>query len=69
MGVSYEYDASIDELMSDLKKLKKRFGGDARVQKTNPGYWDPHFDGHNSRLKIKYSKHQDRIIIVEEAEK
>ena len=64
MGVSYEYDATINELIGDLEAIKKQLGGDTRVSLARPGMYDPNFEGRNSRLMVV--SRRDRVIIAEE---
>ena len=71
MGTSYEYETTIDELITDLNKLRKIHGGDMTVQLPDPGHYDPHFEGRNSKLTVKFDEHHlypdwSRVIIVQE---
>lgn len=63
MGVSYEYDTTIDELIKDLKKLRKEYGGGKCVSLSNPGFYDPYFDGRDCRIKPVVR--DDKVILKE----
>ena len=65
MGVSYKYDATIDQLLEDLESFKKQLGGGARVTLSSPGMYDPNFEGRNSRLMV-VSRGSELIISEED---
>lgn len=68
MGVSYEYDASLGELIKDLEKLRKTHGSEARVQLARPGFYDPYFDGRKSKLTAEFRNtnyNRGAVVIVE----
>jgi hypothetical protein len=66
MGVSYEYDTTIAELIKDLRKLGKEHGIKTKITLPNPGNYDPNFEGRNSKLTAIFSKRENHVLIVQE---
>jgi len=64
VGISYEYETTIAELIKDLEKLGKEYGTDMTVTLPDPGLYDPNFEGRNSKLTAAFSKRQDHVLIV-----
>ena len=65
MGISYEYDTTIYEMIKDLQKLAKKHGPKTILQLPNPGMYDPYFEGANSKLTAVFSKKKGRAIITQ----
>ena len=67
MGVSYEYETTIKKLIADLKELGKKHGINTKVMLPNSGYFDPNFEGRNSKLTAIFSERigRNHVIIVE----
>jgi len=65
MGVSYEYDTTVYEMIKDLQKLATIYGPDTILQLLSPGMYDPHFEGANSKLTAEFSKRKGHAIILQ----
>ncbi len=66
MGISYEYDTTIGEMIKDLQKLARKYGEDTTLMLPRPGMYDPHFEGTNSKLTAVFSERKGHAIIVQE---
>jgi len=66
MGISYEYDTTIYEMIKDLRKLAAKHGPDTILTLPSPDMYDPHFEGANSKLTAVFSERKGRAIIVQE---
>jgi hypothetical protein len=65
MGVSYEYETTIAGLIKDLRKLGKEHGVSTKITLPSPGFYDPNFEGRNSKLTAIFSKREDHVLIVQ----
>jgi len=65
VGISYEYDTTIGEMIKDLLKLAKKHGKNAPLSLPSPGMYDPHFEGANSKLTAVFSERKGHAIIVQ----
>jgi len=65
MGISYEYDTTVGEMIKDLQKLAKKHGLGVRLALPSPGMYDPHFEGGNSKLTAEFSERKGHALIRE----
>jgi len=65
MGISYEYDTTINEMIKDLQKLARKHGESTTLTLPRPGMYDPHFEGANSKLTAVFSEREGHAIITE----
>jgi len=65
MGISYEYDTTVGEMIKDLRKLANKHGPDTVLQLPTPGMYDPHFEGGNSKLTAEFSERKGHAIILQ----
>ncbi len=65
MGVSYEYTTTIGEMIKDLQRLAKKHGRNTALTLPSPGYYDPNFEGRNSKLTARFCEHKGHAIIRE----
>lgn len=65
MSVSWEYDTTIGGMIKDLQRLALKHGVEMKLSLPSPGFFDPHFEGRNSKLTAKFSEQQGHVLIVE----
>jgi hypothetical protein len=65
MGVSYEYETSVGEMIKQLQRISNKYGKETTLTLPNPGFYDPNFEGRNSCLTAIFSNEKGHAIIVE----